>query len=75
MEMKKNQIFFHGTYSNLISLVAKYLNISMTFLVDIFQFHCKIKHKQVQRIKIEWDMSKSDSTFHIYKVLHYLNDF
>ena len=37
--------------------------ISMTFRIDIFQFHCKNDHKQVKRNKIKRDMCKSDSIF------------
>ena len=53
MEMKQDQIFFHGTYSN----------ISVTFTIGIFQFHCKIEYKQVKGKEIKGDMCKSDSTF------------
>ena len=35
----------------------------MTFLIGIFQFHCKSKHKQVKSNKIKQDMYKSDSIF------------
>ena len=31
----------------------------MTFIIDIFQFHCKIEHKQVKCNKIKEDMCKS----------------
>ena len=56
MEMKQTETFFHGTYSNLS-------NISMTFLTDIFQFHCKNEHKQVKSNKIKQSICKSDSIF------------
>ena len=35
----------------------------MTFIIGIFQFHCKSEHKQVKRNEIKQDMRKSDSTF------------
>ena len=35
----------------------------MTLIVDIFQFHCKSKHKQVKRNEIKREMYKSDNTF------------
>ena len=50
MEMKQNQTFFQGAYSNptLFSLVVKILNISMTFLIGTFQSHGKSEHKQIK---------------------------
>ena len=35
----------------------------MTFIIGIFQFHCKIEQKQVKIKKIKWNMFKSDSFF------------
>ena len=35
----------------------------MTFIIGIFQFHCKSEHKQVKWNEIEQGMCKSDSTF------------
>ena len=32
----------------------------MTFLINIFQLHCKSEHKQVKSNKIKQDMYKSD---------------
>ena len=65
MKMKQNQTFFQASYSNLtlFSLVLKYYDISITFIIDIFQFHCKIEHNQVKWNKITWDLCKSDSIF------------
>ena len=41
---------FHRTYANLTSFFIgrRTLNISMTFIIAIFQFHCKSEHKQVK---------------------------
>ena len=77
MEMKQNQTFFQGTYSNLtlFSLVVKYLNISMNFIIGTFQSHCKSEHNQVKCIKITRNMCKCDSIFYSYKVVHCLNAF
>ena len=65
IEMKQNQTFFHRTYSNLISIFigSKILKFSMTFIIDIFQCHCKIYRKEVKWNKIKQDMCKSDSIF------------
>ena len=38
--------------------VAKYENISLIFVIGIFQFNCKSEHKQVKRNKIKRNMSK-----------------
>ena len=67
MEMKENQTFFKGTYSNLalFSLVVKCYNISMTFMIYTFQSHCKSEHNQVKWNKITRDMGKSDRIFFI----------
>ena len=35
----------------------------MTFIIDVFQFHCKSEHKQKKGNEIKGDMSKSDSAF------------
>ena len=35
----------------------------MTFIIDIFQFHCKSEQKQVKWNEIKRDMCKSDSIF------------
>ena len=77
MEMKQDHTFSQGTHSNLtlFSLVVKDQNISMTFIIETFQSHCKSEHNQAQCHKTIWDMCKSDSIFFIYKVVHYLNDF
>ena len=42
-------------------LVAKYQNISTTFIIGIFQFDCKSEHKQVKWN--ETDIFKADSIF------------
>ena len=48
----------------------------MTFIIAIFQFHCKKEHKQVKWDKIKRVICKSDrGMFIIYKVVDYLNDF
>ena len=54
---------FHGTYPNLTSFfidhkILKYFND--TLIIDIFQFHCRSKYKQVKCNKFKRDMSKSD---------------
>ena len=50
MEIKQNQTFFHGTYSNLtlFFIDRKILNISTMCIIGTFQFHCKSEQKQVQ---------------------------
>ena len=35
----------------------------MTFMIGIFQFHCKSEHKKVKGNEIKGDMHKSDSAF------------
>ena len=47
MEMKQNKTFFHGTYSNITPFFIgpKYYYISITFIIDMFQFHCKRENK------------------------------
>ena len=35
----------------------------MTFIIGIFQFHCKSEHKQVKWKESKEDMWKSDSIF------------
>ena len=48
IEMKQNQTFFHGTYSNLTSFFIGYKirkTISMTFIIGISQFRCKTEPK------------------------------
>ena len=35
----------------------------MTFIIDIFQFHCKIEQEQIKGNEIKRDMCKSDSMF------------
>ena len=61
---------------NYFSLVAKYWNILMTFIIAIFQFHYKMEHKQVKWDKIKRVICKSErGMFIIYKVVDYLNDF
>ena len=51
------QIWYH------FPLVAKCQNISMTFIIDIFQLYCKSDHKQVKWNEMKQDMSKSNSIF------------
>ena len=72
-EVKQNEAFFRGTYSNLTSFVIgceilKYFLI--TFIFGIFQFHCKIDHKQVKE-----NIYKSGNIFFTYEVVHQTNDF
>ena len=45
------------------SFVTKYWNIWMTFIIDIFQFHCRREHTQVKWNKDKRDMWKSDVIF------------
>ena len=35
----------------------------MTFIIGIFQFHCKSEHKQVKLNKIKREIRRSDSNF------------
>ena len=44
-------------------MVEKKLNISMNFLIDTFQSHCKSERNHVKWNKIPWDTWKSDSIF------------
>ena len=57
MKVKQNQTFFHGTYSNLISLFISHK------ILKYFQFHCKNEHKQVKGNKFKQGMCKADSIF------------
>ena len=56
------------------SLVAKYSNISMTFIICTFLFHCKSEHKQVKWIrsiylkiylKNEWEQFLRENALHL----------
>ena len=59
--MKQDQTFFEGTYSNLtlFSLVVKYQNISITFIIDTFQFNLiakqssKVKQNHTGHVKFD----------------------
>ena len=57
------------------SLVEKYSNISMNFIVDIFQICCKIENRKINRNKIKQDMCKYGSIFHYIQSCTLLNDF
>ena len=57
ISMNYSQIWHHFT------LVAKYWNISVSFMVAILKFYWKSEHKEVRGIKIERGMSTSDSIF------------
>ena len=48
MEIKQIQTFVNGGYSNLTSffMASKFLNILVTFIIDIIESHWKIEHKQ-----------------------------
>ena len=35
----------------------------MTFLIDMFLFHCKSEHKQVKESEIKQELCKSDGIF------------
>ena len=63
--MKQNQTFFMGyiQVQDHFSSVSRYSNISMAFIIEIFQFSCKSQRKQVRRNKIKGDMCKSDGIF------------
>ena len=70
IEMKQNQTFFYGTYSN--------LNLASAFIISIFQFHYKSENKQVKWNEIQRDMCKCDSIFRYLQrgtLLKYLIDF
>ena len=43
--------------------IEKCYSISMTFIFDTFQFHCKSESKQVKSNEMQHDMCKSDSIF------------
>ena len=60
----KSDIIFH--WSQILFIKIVFNNISMTFIIDIFQFHCKSDHTQV---------TKLTAVFLIYKIVVYLNDF
>ena len=46
----------------------------MTFLIDIFQFHCKSEHKQLNEIRLNGAFANLTVFFLICKAVHYLND-
>ena len=64
-KMKQNRHFSMGKIPiwHYFSLIPKYLNILMTFLIGIFHFHCRSEHKQVKWNKIKQDICKSDILF------------
>ena len=41
----KSEIFYRAHH---FSIITKYGNISMTFVIGVFQFHDKSEHKQVK---------------------------
>ena len=41
--------------------------LSITFIIDTFQFHCKLERKQVKWNKITRDMWKSDGSFSYFQ--------
>ena len=50
--------------------------MSMIFIIGIFQFHCKSKHKQLNEIKPNGTCLTNLMAFFLtYKVLWYFNDF
>ena len=55
MEIKQNQKFFYGKYSNLasFSIGHKKLTYFNDFILGIFQFHYKSEHKQVNCNRIK----------------------
>ena len=67
MEMKQNQIFFHGTSLNLtqyLSFMKKYENISMTLKFEIFSFIIKVSPNNGNELKSDnfpWGIFKSDT--------------
>ena len=73
MEMKQNQTFFHGTYSNLALFfigckILKHFNDFYNWLFSIsFQ-------KWPQTIKVTRDMCKSDSIFPYLRSCTLFND-
>ena len=53
MKTKQNQIFFHGTYSNLKRFfVETYWSISLTFKIKIYQVYLKSEYKPWEWNKI-----------------------
>ena len=77
IEMKEIQTFSMAPIKirHHFSLVEKYSNISMTFIVDIFQICCKIEHRKINGNKIKQDISKYGSIFHYIQSCTLLNDF
>ena len=49
--------------------------VSMTAIIDIFQFHCKNEHKRKREIKSHVKCANLTVFILIYKVVHYLIDF
>ena len=47
----------------------------MTFIIDIFQFDCKSKHKKVSEIKLNGAYANLTVAFLINKVVHHLMTF
>ena len=56
--------------SHYFSMVAKYYNISVTFIVRI-----KIEHKKIKLNKTKVTCTNLTVFFLIYKVVHYVKDF
>ena len=59
---------FKSNYQSIINqyqftFFTKYWNFSVAFTIVIFQFHCKIEHKQLKSNQIKQDMCKCDSMF------------
>ena len=77
MEMKKNQIFFHETHSDLASFFIRCKILKC--LNDFYNWHVSISlHKWAQIIKrneIKPDMCKFDNTFPYLQRHTLLNDF
>ena len=79
MEMKQNQTFFHGTYSNLTSYVflSKNVKVFQWLLESKFlSFITKVNSNNENETKSDifsWDIFKSDIIFHWSQ--KYFNDF
>ena len=67
MELKANQTFFHGTYSNLTSYVFVSKKLSVTLKSKLLYFMTKVNPNNGNETKSEvfsWDMLKSNIIFH-----------
>ena len=83
IEMKQNQTFFHGTYSNLTLTSYLFLLKKLKYLNDFKKQNLLVLWSTVKPNNgngpksniCSCDIFKSNITFHWHKILKYFNDF